>query len=209
MTTLNSQLELSRCPHCQVNTPNLSIKHELRTLSAAGVDRYWGVYACGRCGGVVTACAPRNTKTIEDYFPKQREIAESIPEPARSYLSQAYDSLHAPAGSIMLSASAVDAMLKENKYVEGTLYARIEQAAKDHLITNGMKEWAHKVRLDANIQRHADQNSGLPDDKDAQHTFEFAVALAEFLFVLPAKVKSGIEEAEPEGIPTAIASDSP
>ena len=50
----------------------------------------------------------------------------------------------------MLAASAVDSMLKEKGYKDGSLYKRIEQAAGDHLITAEMASWAHEVRLDAN-----------------------------------------------------------
>lgn len=50
----------------------------------------------------------------------------------------------------MLAASAVDALLKLKGYTAGSLYARIEKAAEDHVITQDMAKWAHEVRLDAN-----------------------------------------------------------
>ena len=55
-----------------------------------------------------------------------------------------------------------------------------------------MAKWAHQVRLDANEQRHADESIPLPTIGDAQ----FVEALAEFLFVLPARVSRGIEESK-------------
>jgi hypothetical protein len=91
----------------------------------------------------------------------------------------------------MLTASSVDAMLKEKGYKTGSLYARIEHAVKDHLITQEMAEWAHEVRLDANDERHADASSSLPGEPDALRAIEFAQALAEFLFVLPARIARG------------------
>jgi len=91
----------------------------------------------------------------------------------------------------MLTASAVDAMLKDKGYKEGTLNSRIDAAAKDHLITSEMAAWAHEIRLDANDQRHADENAGLPNDTDADKVIEFANALAQFLYVLPARVARG------------------
>jgi len=95
----------------------------------------------------------------------------------------------------MLAASSVDSMLKLKGYKEGSLYARIEQAAKDHLITADMAKWAHDVRLDANDQRHADDNAPLPTFEDAKRCVDFAQALAQFIFVLPARVQRGIAEA--------------
>jgi hypothetical protein len=92
----------------------------------------------------------------------------------------------------MVAASAVDAMLKRKGYGEGTLYARIERAADGHLITKDMATWAHEVRLEANDQRHADPAAPMPTELDAKRVVQFALALAEFLFVLPARVQKGL-----------------
>jgi hypothetical protein len=54
-----------------------------------------------------------------------------------------------------------------------------------------MAEWAHEIRLDANDQRHSDEGAALPDQSDAQRVIDFTLALAEFLFVLPARVARG------------------
>jgi hypothetical protein len=129
-------------------------------------------------------------------FPTPIIVDNSIPAKARAYLDQAINSLHAPSGAIMLAASAIDAMLKEKGYKEGSLYSRINTASTDHLITKGMADWAHEVRLDANDERHADDEAILPTDKDAQITVDFAMALAQFLFVMPSKVQRGIDDAK-------------
>jgi Domain of unknown function (DUF4145) len=95
----------------------------------------------------------------------------------------------------MLAASAVDAMLKAKGFVDGSLFARINQAKEAHIITEGMAEWAHEIRLDANDQRHADKDAGLPTEADANKSIEFAQALAQFLFVLPDRVARGRADA--------------
>ena len=95
----------------------------------------------------------------------------------------------------MLAASAVDAMLKLRGLTEGSLYARIEKAAEQHLITPEVSQWAHAVRLEANGQRHADENAPLPTDADAKRSIDFAIALGDILFVLPARVRRGLEPA--------------
>jgi len=94
----------------------------------------------------------------------------------------------------MLTASAVDAMLKAKGYSEGSLYIRIDKASKDHLITEEMAKWAHAVRLDANDQRHADEGSELPTEADAKRSIDFATSLAMFLFTLPARVSKGLAQ---------------
>jgi len=59
-----------------------------------------------------------------------------------------------------------------------------------------MAQWAHDIRLDANDQRHADEAASLPTDADTKKCVDFAMALAQFLFVLPARVQRGLAEAE-------------
>jgi hypothetical protein len=81
-------------------------------------------------------------------------------------------------------------MLKDKGYKQGSLNSRIDEAAKN-LITSEMAGWAHEIRLDANDQRHADEAASLPTKEDAERLIEFASALAQFLYVLPARVARG------------------
>ena len=186
------ELNLERCPHCRVDTPSLPRKGGFDTTGMVTKEkRYWAMYGCTRCGGVVTASSVTDTSQTTRVFPAADELSESVPNPAKEFLKQAIDSVHSPAASVMVAASAVDAMLKAKGYSDGSLYSRINKAAEDHLITSEMAEWAHEVRLDANDQRHADEEAVLPIENDARRSIEFARALAEFIFVLPARVKRG------------------
>jgi hypothetical protein len=153
----------------------------------------WSIYSCGTCGKLVVAWANDHNQTVQEYFPKYDTIDLEIPERPRAYLKQASESLHAPAGAVMLAASAVDSMLKAKGYSDGTLYARIDNAAANNAITSDMAEWAHAVRLDANDQRHADEGVSLPTSDDAQRAIAFAATLAQLMFVLPARVKRGLK----------------
>src|SRR6266545_5574474 len=190
MAILGLHLDMNKCPHCSVDTPSLQHVFQTETTSYAGGNkRAWRIYKCSRCGGLVTASSANYEGTVYEVYPSGREVDTSIPQKAKAYLEQALNSLHAPAGAVMLTASAVDAMLKEKGYKDGSLYSRIDQAAKDHLITLEMAEWAHKIRLDANDQRHADVVADLPVPEDARRCVDFALALGEFMFVLPSRVK--------------------
>ena len=187
------QLQLERCPHCNVAHP--FIRHQWTGVSkdhSGTNDRLWVVYCCGTCGGMLLATSPNGGNgDITEIWPSPQVVPDTLPQRARDFLSQAISSLHAPSGAVMLTASAVDAMLKEKGYKTGSLNARIDQAAKDHLITEEMATWAHEIRLDANDQRHADETAPLPSDTDAKKVIEFANALAQFLFALPARVERG------------------
>jgi hypothetical protein len=193
---LRTQFDLPRCPHCGVDAPNLICLHHIDLKDYAGEKKLWVIYGCARCTGVVSAVAERFDRQADAWFPRGRYISEDIPDRPRQYLQQALDSISTPAGAVMLSASAVDAMLKAKELVEGTLYKRIDKAKEMHLITPGMAQWAHDVRLDANDERHADTHASLPTRADAERCVDFALALAELLFVLPARVQRGISAAE-------------
>ncbi len=194
MPTLSENLILDRCPHCSVANPNLRKQHHLETNNHAGnLRRIWAIYACGTCGAIVSAWAQAHGQEVRDYFPKSLSVDDDIPERPKTFLKQAHESIHAPAGAVMLAASAVDAMLKLRGYTDGTLYTRIEKAAKDGVLTTEMAPWAHAVRLDANDQRHADQAANLPTTEDAVRVLEFAVALGEYLFVLPKRIERGMK----------------
>src|SRR5882672_389606 len=190
-------LRIHRCPHCNVDSPNMIMVWENKIANSEGGGlKMWRAYACQRCGNVVTAF-PDNFNKVAAMFPQPRSVDDAIPTKAGQLLHQAIQSLHAPAGAVMLAASAVDAMLKDKKYTKGSLYDRINEALTDHLITKEMSDWAHQVRLDANDQRHADENASLPTSKDAQRSIEFAEALGQFLFVLPAMVTRGLKASAP------------
>lgn len=199
MPILGNQLALEKCPHCNVDKPSLIQKWNVVTRTYSGKNqRNWAVYVCSRCGGLVTAGSNQPNLEMSEIYPETNSVSDAIPSKAKRYLKQAFNSLHVPSGAVMLAASAVDAMLKEKGYTTGKLYSRINKAAKDHLITKGMAKWAHQVRLDANDQRHADEDSDLPIEQDAIRAVEFAKALAEFLFVLPSRVTRGLEDTQEE-----------
>ena len=192
MKQLN-HLELDRCPHCKVAKPLLNRVWNLETRDHAnGNKRFWSTYLCKSCGGVVLTVSPIDvTHDITCILPELQAVAEEVPARAREFLSQAIASLHAPAGAVMLTASAVDAMLKDKGHKDGSLNTRIDAAAKANLITAEMAAWAHEIRLDANDQRHADEAASLPSEANAAKSIEFANALAQFLYVLPARVARG------------------
>lgn len=178
-----------------MDTPSLiqQWRGETRNQAAENLRR-WCVYCCARCGGLVTASAPQFDQPVQAYYPSATELPSDMPARPAAYLEQAVASLHAPAGAVMLTASAVDSMLKSKGYTEGSLYSRIDKAASDHVITEEMSKWAHAVRLDANDQRHADDSASLPTEADARRSIDFASALALFLFTLPARVAKGLAQ---------------
>jgi len=190
-------LELDRCPWCITAKPSLHRVHHSDTNNS---PEYWAIYECSRCRKIVLAYFFDNGDTVAlEYYPDNApHINEHIPERARLLLKQAQDTIQSPDASIMVCASALDIMLQEigrNKS-EGNLAARIKKAAEENQITKGMADWAHEVRMVANDNRHPDLSQPSATIENASLCLEFALALAEILFVLPARVKKGIAEAK-------------
>lgn len=194
MLKLEETLKLYKCPHCSVDTPNIvSVDNEFSTSADNGSNKkFWRVYKCMRCGGVITACTFGVSTQVDKIYPEPIMVNEIIPFKVRNFLQQAINSVNSPSGAVMLCACSVDAMLKELGFSEGSLYSRINKSCEKGIITKEMSTWAHQIRLDANDQRHVDEDSTLPSLEDASNSIEFTKILAEILFVIPAKISSGI-----------------
>jgi len=201
--------DIERCPQCTAARPTLEYKgHFFDSGLKSDVIPVWFCYRCTSCGDLVGAKAAfprlnvqdgnfvsiyiRNNKVAAfEIIPSPDEVDEDLPDKPRRYLEQAINSLHAPDGAIMLAGSAVDAMLKLKNYTEGSVYVRIQQAVSDHVLTEGMSQWAHAVRLEANKPRHADIDEPHATRELAEQTINFAQALGDFLFVLPTRIEEG------------------
>ncbi|MBJ2250527.1 DUF4145 domain-containing protein [Pseudomonas sp. MF6784] len=193
-------IELDRCPHCGVAHPNLALEEKFQTTnSKKGGLRQWAIYVCKTCGGAVTTVADWYAKEktfhhIQDIWPETQRVDESVPARAKHFLEEALGCMHTPSAALVMAASSVDAMLKVKELKEGSLYSRIEQAVQKHMITDDMAKWAHDVRLDANDQRHADEEAPVPGLQDAQRAVEFVLTLAQILFVLPSRVQRALKQ---------------
>jgi len=202
---MRSILPIEVCPHCMIKRPLLERVHRIKTSDHYENNYYiWSWYRCSSCGCLTTARSERLISNdpddiddiekqhlkVDKIYPSIVEISNDIPDPARQYLQEAKNAINdSPSGSIVISASAVDAMLKINGFVDGNLYQRIHSAGDAHLLTQTMVDWAHEVRMDANGQRHADEGVGLPSNEDAEKTFNFALMFAEYLFVMDARIR--------------------
>lgn len=188
---------VGRCPHCAVANPNLN-KLWSDNWREYGETR-WASFRCNTCGSVVTAKLiwndPNKLEAIA-LWPAAKVAHDDIPEPARTFLQQSFETLHAPDAAAVMAGSAVDAMLKDRGYKDGSLYSRIDKALADNLLTKGMADWAHEVRLGSNRPRHADAEKPHVSSDEAQQSVEFAEALGNFLFVLTAKIDRGIKAAK-------------
>lgn len=188
--------QVGRCPHCSVASPHLQRvwSDKFYTQGKTG----WAAYRCDSCKAVVVALMHRigeRQMLATMMWPEPQVAHEDIPEPARTFLQQAYETLHAPDAAAVMAGSAVDGMLKAHGLNDGSLYSRIDTALEQNILTQGMADWAHSVRLGSNRPRHADIENPHVSPDEAKQSVEFAEALGSFLFVLTAKINRGIEAA--------------
>lgn len=208
---LYQRLPVPRCPwrDCNIANPLLEIAWKRPAIFKYGGYRYWAVYKCSSCDQMVMgtwlSLNDQSGYPIFDigdtysgslkYFPAgQSSLDESVPARVSRYLTQAQDTVAQPDACIMTSSSAIDAMLKEKGFADGSVSKRLGEAAKANVITQDMCDWGHHVRLEGNDSRHVDGD--VPTTDEASQCLEFALALAEVLFVLPARVTRGIGKAE-------------
>jgi Domain of unknown function (DUF4145) len=184
---------IARCLHCGTGRPQVAPKVQPQLHGI----RLWAVYTATCCGGLLFAVGPEGLNAIngpiETIYPDARSAAVEIPDPARRYLQQAFETLHAPDAAAVMAGSAVDAMLKHFDLIEGTVHKRIDQAVSQHILTPEMGKWAQQVRFVSNQPRHADTENPHVPPHQAQQSVDFAEALGHYLFVLPSRVTRGIE----------------
>jgi hypothetical protein len=208
---------VERCPQCGIAHPLLDKKWD-HVEFGINVAKKWAVYQCTACKRFVLAESnkgrnvggtAKDVSQVEKCYPDRVSVSADVPSVAKRYLEQAIDSIHAPDGAVMLANSSVDAMLKEKGLKEGTVYERVAKAVKENILTKEMAEWAHKVRLDSNNPRHADEEKPHASEEEAKQTIEFARALGYFLFELTARIERGKEEADKANSNVAPANTAP
>ena len=200
---LNDISWMPRCPYCGVASPVLIRRWhsgDPTPRSDGQPTSKWQANSCTVCGGVVLLKgnpgeAAANSRIVS-VLPEPKTAHEDIPQPARTFLQQAYETLHAPDAAAVMAGSAVDGMLKAHGLTEGSLYSRIDKALAQNILTQGMADWAHEVRLGSNRPRHADAAKPHVSASEAKQAVEFAEALGYFLFVLTARVNRGITNAK-------------
>lgn len=202
---------VSRCPHCGVADPVLAKVWKSEGClprATPGPVQVWAAYRCTTCGSVVLAKGKDNDAAavpeVAAIIPAPKTAHEDIPDPARTFLQQAYQTLRAPDAAAVMAGSAVDAMLKSLGYSEGSVYLRIDQAVEKHALTKAMGNWPHEVRLGSNRPRHADASRPHVSPDEAQQSVDFAEALGFFLFVLTNRIRRGMVAAK-----TAATEDKP
>ena len=193
----------TRCPRCgdkvsmpPTGSPQLA-KRNANVRSRQGVDVYAILHLCTNhecSGSTVGYYSPNNDGSwrYEFHVPRYHayEAPEELPARPRTILQDANDSRGSPVACTPTAVRAVEAMLAEKGYKKGGLKSRIEKAVTEGKLPQDMADWANEVRENGNVTHTDAEPEPLPSDKDATRSLLFAKTLAEYLFVLPARIKS-------------------
>lgn len=191
-------------PHHQVSSCSIN--------QAATVQAY-GVASCPKCRGpvmiwfecaygdlakiiqssgnnewILTGAEPRNIRTYPEL--KLPDDSENFPQKLRAVFVELQEDLEmkrTPARIVAGCRSVMEVALAAcglDKTKEPTLSKRIDKAREMGLITESMKNWAHRVRLDGNEAVHELDASA----EDAQQLVNFIRLFLEVVFNLPARI---------------------
>jgi hypothetical protein len=201
------------CPHCGVKHVAFSISFS--SLRPEGSYQFNAFGWCPGCAGPIAAIID-SSRTGQDpqavqgnlteanspvrvvsFFPC-REISRSpdhVPVAAARAFVEGAESLKdgrytAAVAMFRRTIDVATKQLSEEVRAWG-LEKRIDKFAKEGLLTKGLQEWAHKIRLEGNEAMHELEE---PTKEQAVELQLFTELMLTYLYTLPAKVKANNPE---------------
>ncbi len=128
------------------------------------------------------------------------EVSEEVPERPRVILQDANDAWNSPVACVTTAVRAVEAMMAELEYDKRSmgLKNRIDSAVKAGDLPHAMGDWANEVREIGNETHTDEAPAPLPTEDEAKKALLFANTLADYLFVMPARISEAREPDEDE-----------
>ena len=200
----------TRCPFCGDNTSMPPVSEPV--LAASNVDIGYGriedlyavLHLCtnAECTGSTVGYYTRGRESYHYRFhrPVRRayKAPEELPKRPRAILQNANDVRKSPVACVTTTVRAVEAMMAVKGYCDRSksLKQRINEAVKAGDLPEAMGDWAHEVR-ELGRETHTDEAPPpLPTDKEAEKALLFANTLAQYLFVLPARISKARKSAQ-------------
>lgn len=122
------------------------------------------------------------------------EIGEDFKEALRCRFVNAYKA------TVTMCRRALEGSCEDKKAQGESLEDKIDSLAESRIITNDLKEWAHRIRLSGNRGAHVPINgkqvSNSPNDRRADAVIEFTRQFLEYLYTMPSKIKKFDELSE-------------
>lgn len=134
---------------------------------------------------------PSQTKVWE-WWPKQigGKAFPDIPEHIASTADEAHQclSIGAHRGAVALARAVVEATAKHHQITKGMLDKKIDELAKQGVISDAMKDAAHEIRFAGNEVAHADLAEEPISRDDAEEVLALMDAILTRVYQEPAQV---------------------
>lgn len=197
-----------RCPHCEDNCAFIKVTEAYSEHIGSGKWKVCAVLQCPICQDYILGIlsltrhrpnefneGPEETIDKVEHFPFGRpknqyapdvvpsDVANDFLEARKSYSAEAYNA------AVVMCGTAVEASCREFKAKGRTLVEKIDDLAKQGLITTSLKDMAHKIRLSRNRGAHRGDQKVLINEKYASAVIEFTRLYIEHLYVMPNSAK--------------------
>lgn len=182
------------CPHCQsMSSFTASVTHSGGSAPSGYSHAYLKCqnFECQRnIGGLVNG---HDGQSLYDWWPKHvgGKDFPDVPEHIASTADEAHQclSIGAHRGAIALARAVVEATAKDHGVIEGVLDKKIDELAKQGVISEAMKDAAHEIRFAGNEVAHADLAEEPINEEDAQEVLQLMDAILTRVYQEPAQVE--------------------
>ncbi|WP_232446001.1 DUF4145 domain-containing protein [Burkholderia ubonensis] len=202
------------CPHCGATHAAFVLAFAQPSLAQQGI---WNVFAaCPACSGpltgrilcpshahnpmtVPTMLVDANGYRILETFPipQKSPTPEHIPPATERAYEQGVRCLirgdYTPAAAMFRRCLEVALKAHSPEVEAWKLEKRIDKLASERKITEDLKTWAHRVRLDGNDALHEEEEF---TKETATELMEFTRLLLTYLYTLPEKIRLRLATAE-------------
>jgi hypothetical protein len=183
------------CPHCKAFSTFSVVYRESGATQTAPSGQKHGAGRCNNpdcqkvVGGHVSTGSP---DVIHEWWPKHvggKEFPD-VPEHIASTADEAHQclSISAHRGAIALARAVVEATAKHHEITKGTLDKKIDEMAKQGVISDAMKDAAHEIRFAGNEVAHADLAEKPITQDDAEEVLALMDAILTRVYQEPAQV---------------------
>ena len=205
----------TRCPRCGDNVSMPPVTEPVLVVADAQLrynrthHLFATLHVCtnARCSGSTVGYYIYQSKRegpvyeYEFHRPEYRALTvpDVVPKRPRTMLQHANDAKDAPVACTAAAVRAVEAMLADQGYNRrsDSLKKRIDAAVTNGDLPKAMGDWAHRVR-EIGRETHTDEKPApVPTEKDAEQALLFANTLAQYLFVLPARIPKTRKKRDP------------
>ena len=182
------------CPHCGGYSTFTVISH---SSGVPGMPSGWmhGAAQCNnpQCRRVLGGDVDAAQTQVFDYWPKKvggKEFPD-VPDHIASTADEAHRCLSVDAhrGAIALARAVVEATAKHHGIEKGMLDKKIEQLAKQGIISDAMKDAADEIRFAGNEVAHGDLADEPITREDAEEVLELMDAIITRVYQEPKQVE--------------------